>query len=53
MLAGREAGWGFRYTYRIQGKARKAVRFQSVPGDGGIMESCEGPYVPVRKRKQA
>ena len=53
MLAGRETGWGFRYTYRIQGMARKSVRFQSVHGDGGVMESCEGPYVLVRKGKQA
>jgi hypothetical protein len=53
MLAGMETGWGFRYTYRIQGKSRKAVRFQSVHDDCGVMESCEGPYVLVRKRKQA
>jgi len=53
MLVGMETGWGFRYTYRIQGKSRKAVRFQSVHGDGGIMESCEGPFVLERKRKQA
>ena len=53
MLAGMEAAWGFRYTYRVQGKSRKAVRFQSVHDDCGVMESCEGPYVLVRKRKQA
>jgi hypothetical protein len=53
MLAGREIGWGLRHAHRVQGKSRKAVRFQSVHGDGGVMESCEGPYVLVRKRKQA
>jgi hypothetical protein len=50
MLAGMETGWGVRYTYRIQGKARKSVRFQSVHGEGGVMESCKGPCVLVRRR---
>jgi len=52
MLAGRETGWGFRYTYRIKGKSRKVVRFQSIHGDGGVMESCEGPYVLERRPRK-
>jgi hypothetical protein len=49
MRAGHEWGWGFKYTYRIEGRGRRTVRFQTVHGDGGVMESCEGPYVPFRR----
>ncbi len=52
-LAGHDVGWSFRYTYRIKGRSRKVVRFQSVHGPGGVMESCEGPYVLERRPRKA
>lgn len=48
-LAGHDVGWSFRYTYRIKGRSRKVVRFQSVHGPGGVLESCDGPYVLERR----
>ncbi len=51
-LAGHDVGWSFRYTYRIKGRSRKVVRFQSVHGPGGVMESCEGPYVLERRPRK-
>lgn len=47
---GDESGWGFRYTYRIAGKGRRTVRFQTEHGDGGVCESCEGPYIYTRSK---
>jgi hypothetical protein len=51
MRAGHEWGWGFKYTYRIEGKGRRTVRFQTVHEDGGVMDCCDGPYVPFRRPK--
>lgn len=41
---GDDFGWGFQYTYRIPGRSRRSVRFKTVHGPGGALESCEGPY---------
>ena len=42
---GDESGWTFIYTYRIQGRNRRKIRFTTKHGDGGVCESCEGPYI--------
>ncbi len=52
MRAGRDADWQYRYTYRIVGKNRRSVRFQTEHGDGGICESIEGPYIYTRPLKK-
>lgn len=54
MRAGRDMDWRYRYTYRIVGKGRRTVRFQTEHGDGGVCESIEGPYIytrPFKKRR--
>ena len=45
MLAGDETGWRFRYTYKIPGKNRRSVRFQTEHGSGGICKRIAGPYI--------
>lgn len=52
MLAGRDTDWRYRYTYRIVGKSRRSVRFQTEHGDGGVCESIEGPYIYTRPFKK-
>jgi hypothetical protein len=52
MLAGRDTDWRYRYTYRILGKSRRSVRFQTEHGDGGVCESIEGPYIYTRPFKK-
>lgn len=52
MLAGRDTDWRYRYTYRIVGKGRRSVRFQTEHGDGGVCESIEGPYIYTRPFKK-
>ncbi len=52
MRAGRDTDWQYRYTYRIVGKNRRSVRFQSEHGDGGVCESIEGPYIYTRPFKK-
>jgi hypothetical protein len=52
---GDDFGWGFRYTYRIPGNKRRGVRFVTEHGDGGRLESCDGPYacrIPGPKRSK-
>ena len=44
-----DTGWSFIYTYRILGKNRCTVRFKSEHGDGGVCDSCIGPYLYRRK----
>lgn len=54
MLAGRDMDWRYRYTYRIVGKSRRSVRFQTEHGDGGVCEDIDGPYIytrPFKKRR--
>jgi hypothetical protein len=51
-----DSGWSYIYTYRIQGKNRRAIRFKSEHGDGGVCDSCVGPYIyrrPSKKTKKA
>ena len=49
-----DSGWSFIYTYRIPGKNRRTIRFQSEHGDGGVCDCCDGPYIYRReKRPQA
>lgn len=48
MLAGKETGWRFRYTYKIPGKNRRSVRFQTEHGCGGKCEEVLGPYIYTR-----
>jgi len=48
MLAGKETGWRFRYTYKITGKNRRSVRFQTEHGCGGKCEEVIGPYIYTR-----
>lgn len=45
-----DSGWSFIYTYRIPGKNRRTVRFQSQHGDGGVCDSCVGPYLYRRNK---
>lgn len=52
MLAGRDTDWRYRYTYRIAGKSRRSVRFQTEHGDGGGCESIKGPYIYARPLKK-
>lgn len=52
MRAGRDMDWRYRYTYRIVGKGRRTVRFQTEHGDGGVCESIEGPYIYTRPFKK-
>jgi len=52
MRAGRDMDWCYRYTYRIVGKVRRSVRFQTEHGDGGVCESIEGPYIYTRPFKK-
>lgn len=52
MLAGRDTDWQYRYTYRIVGKGRRSVRFQTEHGDGGVCENIEGPYIYTRPFKK-
>ena len=52
MLAGRDMDWRYRYTYRIVGKNRRSIRFQTEHGDGGVCEEIEGPYVYTRPFKK-
>lgn len=49
MLAGKETGWRYRYTYKITGKNRRSVRFQTEHGCGGLCERAVGPYIFRRK----
>ncbi len=46
-----DSGWAFIYTYRISGKNRRTIRFRSEHGDGGVCDSCVGPYVYRRQKK--
>ena len=52
MRAGRDMDWRYRYTYRIRGKNRRTVRFQTEHGDGGVCEHIEGPYLYTRPFKK-
>jgi len=45
MNRGDDYGWTFLYTYRIQGRNRRIIRFQSEHGNGGVCEKCVGPYI--------
>ena len=47
-----DSGWSFIYTYRIQGKNRRTIRFRSKHGDGGLCDSCVGPYIYRRQNKK-
>jgi hypothetical protein len=46
-----DSGWSFIYTYRIPGRNRRTIRFRSEHGDGGVCDSCVGPYI-YRRPKQ-
>jgi hypothetical protein len=46
-----DSGWSFIYTYRIPGKNRRTIRFRSEHGDGGVCDSCVGPYIYRRKQR--
>jgi hypothetical protein len=52
MRAGRDMDWRYRYTYRISGKNRRSIRFQTEHGDGGVCEHIEGPYIYTRPFKK-
>ena len=47
-----DSGWSYIYTYRIQGKNRRTIRFKSEHGDGGVCDSCFGPYIYRRRSKE-
>ncbi len=47
---GAESGWNLIYTYRIHGRNRRKIRFTTMHGDGGMCESCEGPYIYQRAK---
>lgn len=47
-----DSGWSYIYTYRIQGKNRRTIRFKSEHGDGGVCDSCVGPYIYRRQRNK-
>jgi hypothetical protein len=47
-----DSGWSCTYTYRIPGKNRRTIRFRSEHGDGGLCDSCVGPYVYRRQSKK-
>lgn len=47
-----DSGWSYIYTYRIQGKNRRTIRFKSEHGDGGVCDSCVGPYIYRRQSKK-
>ncbi len=47
-----DSGWSYIYTYRIQGKNRRTIRFKSEHGDGGVCDSCVGPYIYRRRSKK-